>query len=139
MRLFGEIRGVLVWLSGSRREAARLNRDAAAIIETARAVSSSERIRDVARQIRDALETAYARGGGDPLRYAPIIDHFRSQHREAWRRRDDGALTALTLIIIYLRAERVGPDAGPARAVIDSFVSEWEHVLTASGESRPAG
>ena len=129
---------MFAWLSGSRREAARLNRDAAAIIETARAVSSSERLRDVALQVGDALETAHARGGGNPSRYAPLIDHFRTQHREARRRRDDGALTALTLVIIYLRAERLGPEADPARADIDSFVSEWKHVRTSSPGSRPA-
>ena len=137
MRRPGEKQGVLAWLFGSRREAARLNRDARTIIETARAVSRSERLRDVAIQVGNALRTAHARGGGDPSRYAPLIDHFRTQHREARRRRDDGALTALTLVIIYLRAERIGPDAEPARASIDSFVSEWEHVLTASPESRP--
>lgn len=130
---------MLAWLFGSRREAARLNRDATTIIETARAVSPSERLRDVALQVGDALRTVHARGGGDPSRYAPLIDHFRTQHREARRRRDDGALTALTLVIIYLRAEKIGPDADPARASIDSFVSEWEHVLTASPEGSPPG
>ena len=130
---------MLAWLSGSRREAARLNRDAAAIIETARAASPGERLRDVALQVGDALRTAHARGGGDPSRYAPLIDHFRTQHREARRRRDEGALTALTLVIIYLRAEKIGPDADPARASIDSFVSEWEHALAASLEGPPPG
>ena len=130
---------MLAWLFGSRREAARLNRDATTIIETARAVSPSERLRDVALQVGDALRAAHVRGGGDPSRYAPLIDHFRTQHREARQRRDDGALTALTLVIIYLRAEKIGPDADPARASIDSFVSEWEHVLTASPEGPPPG
>ena len=130
---------MLAWLFGPRREAARLNRDATTIIETARAVSPSERLRDVALQVGDALRTAHVRGGGDPSRYAPLIDHFRTQHREARRRRDDGALTALTLVIIYLRAEKIGPDADPARASIDSFVSEWEHALAASPEGRPPG
>lgn len=138
MRLSGKTGGLFAWLSGSRREAARLDRDARTIIETARAVSRSERLRDIAIQVGNALRTAHARGGGDPARYAPLIDHFRTQHREARRRRDDGALTALTLVIIYLRAEKIGPDADPARASIDSFVSEWEHVLTDPPESRPA-
>ena len=128
---------MLAWLSGSRREAARLNRDAAKIIETARAVTSNERLREVALRVGEALDAAHARGGGDPARYAPIIGHFRTQHREARRRRDDGALTALTLVIIYLRAEKIGPDADPARAEIDSFVAQWRHAPTASTESRP--
>lgn len=130
---------MFTWLSSSRREAARLHRDAAAIIETARAVSSSEQARDIALRIRDELEVAHARGGSDPSRYAPLIDHFRTQHREARRRRDDDALTALTLIIIYLRAERLGPDADPARDDIDAFVSEWKHVPASSPGGGSAG
>ena len=140
MPLPGEKRGLLAWRwSGSRREAGRLNRDTTTIIETARAVSSNERLRNIALQVRDALETAHARGGGDPSRYAPLIRHFRARHREARRQRDDGALTALTLVIIYLRAERLGPDADPAQAGIDTFVSEWEPASTTLPESRPPG
>ena len=110
---------------GSRREAARLDRDAAAIIGTARAVSSSTKARDTALRIRDALEIAHDRGGGDPSRYGPLIHHFRSKHREARRRHDDTALTALTLVIIYLSAERLGEGGSSARERIDAFVSEW--------------
>ena len=113
---------------GPRRAAKRLARDAATIIDTARAVAPNERLRGIATRIRDDLEVAHARGGGDPSGYGPLIDHFRTQHREARRRRDDGALTALTLIIIYLRAEKLGTHGVPARERIDEFVSEWTRV-----------
>ena len=113
---------------GPRREANRLNRDAATIIEAARATASSPRVRETALRIRDELDTAHTRGGDDPSRYAPLVAHFRTQHREARRRRDDAALTALTLVIIYLRAETIGEDAEPARKRIDDFISEWTQV-----------
>ena len=113
---------------GSQRESCRLNRDAATIIETARLSSSIARIREMALRIRDDLQAAHAHGGDDPSRYAPLIGHFRTQHREARLRRDDNALTALTLIIIYLRAEAIGVDAAPARDRIDDFISEWTQV-----------
>ena len=113
---------------GPQREAHRLDRDAAAIIEAARATASSPRVRETALRIRDELDTAHTRGGDDPSRYAPLVAHFRTQHREARRRRDDAALTALTLVIIYLRAETIGRDAEPARKRIDDFVSEWTRV-----------
>ena len=129
----GERGGLFTRWFGSRREAGRLARDAATIIEAAQAVSSSERIRDIALRIRDDLDTAHARADDDPTRYAPIIDHFRTQHREARRRRDDSSLTALTLIIIYLRAERLGADAEPARSRIDAFLSEWTRVQVDMG------
>ena len=110
---------------GPQREASRLNRDALTIIEVAQHSSSSAKIRETALRIRNELEVAHTRGGNDPSRYAPLVDHFRGQHREARRRRDDTALTALTLVIIYLRAETIGPGAEPARERIDAFVSEW--------------
>ena len=113
---------------GPQREARRLGRDAATIIETARVTSSAAKIRETALRVRDELEVAHARGNGDPSRYRPLVNHFRTQHREARRRRDDAALTALTLIIIYLRAETIGADAAPARDRIDAFVSEWTQV-----------
>ena len=135
----GYSRPMFTWWFSARREADRLNRDAATLIDMARAVSSSERIRDVALRVRDELEVAHARGGSDPSRYAPLINHFKTQHREARRQRDDDALTALTLVIIYLRAEGLGPGADPARDSIDNFISEWQHASAASPRGRPAG
>ena len=113
---------------GPQREASRLNRDALTIIEVAQHSSSSTKVRETALRIRNELEVAHTRGGDDPSRYAPLVDHFRGQHREARRRRDDIALTALTLVIIYLRAETIGTGAEPARERIDAFVSEWTQV-----------
>jgi len=115
------------WL-GSRGEAGRLDRDAAAIIEAARFASSTSKIRETALRVRDELQAAHDRGGDDPSRYAPLIGHFKSQHREARQRRDDAVLTALTLVIIYLRAETIGADAEPARDRIDAFISEWTRI-----------
>ena len=113
---------------GSRREAKRLERDAAAIIENAKLASATSRVRETAMRLRDDLQAAHARGGCVPSRYTPLLSHFRTQHREARRRRDDDALTALTLVIIYLRAEAIGADADAARERIDDFVSEWTQV-----------
>ena len=113
---------------GPQREARRLDRDAATIIEAAQSLPSSSKTRETALRIRDELEVAHARGGDDPSRYTRLVEHFRNQHREARRRRDDTALTALTLVIIYLRAEMVGADADPARHRIDAFASEWTRV-----------
>ena len=126
--IFKKISDLATRRSGARREADRLERDAATIIETARATASSSRVRETALRIRDDLDTAHTRGGDDPARYAPLIAHFGAQHREARRRRDDDALTALTLVIIYLRAETIGAQAEPARKRIDDFISEWTRV-----------
>ena len=125
---FGEIIGFFSRWLGPRREAGRLTRDAETIVEAATSASSTSKIREVALRIRDELEVAHARGGDDPSRYAPLVHHFRAQHREARRRHDDTALTALTLVIIYLRAEVIGTDANAARDHIDAFISQWTQV-----------
>ena len=125
---FGGVIGFFSRWFGPQREAGQLIRDAETIVEAARSTSSSSRIREVALRIRDELEVAHARGGDDPSRYAPLVHHFRGQHREARRRRDDTALTALTLVIIYLRAETIGTDAKAACDHIDAFISEWTQV-----------
>ena len=129
MNLFFEKAGKFAarWF-GPQREANRLNRDAATVVEAARSTASSSRVREVALRLRDELETAHARGGDDPSRYAPLVAHFRTQHREARRRRDDAALTVLTLVIIYLRAQTIGADARPALKRIDDFILEWTQV-----------
>jgi len=50
---------------------------------------------------------------------------YRNLHKQAQRRRDQVALSAMTLVIIYLRAELVGDDCVPARASIEEFTVEW--------------
>lgn len=126
--IFGGSIGFFSRWFGSGREARRLTRDAETIVEAAKSVSSSAKIREVALRIRDELEAAHLRGGTNPSRYAPLIHHFKVQHREARRRRDDTALTALTLVIIYLRAETIGTDTKAVRDYIDAFIAEWTRV-----------
>ncbi len=113
---------------GPHREARRLDRDAATIIEAAQSATRSSKIRETALRIREELEAAHAHGGDDPSRYARLVEHFKVRHREARRQRDDTALTALTLVIIYLRAEAIGADADPTRHRIDAFISRWPRV-----------
>jgi len=113
---------VLGWPRSARRESRRLVRDAAAIVESTRRAAPPPALLAVADDVRRSLEEAHARGGPDPARYAPIVDHFRMLHRDARRRRDDDALTAHTLVIIYLRAEMLGEEAAAARRAIDAFL-----------------
>ena len=55
------------------------------------------------------------------------IDEYKRLHNEAQRKRDDAALTAFTLVQIYLRAEVQGEACKPARDAIDRFMADWEH------------
>ncbi len=109
---------------GDERRAKRLRLDAEEVIEIARTPARPERIQAIAEHIARDLSLAHERGGPDPARYGPIIEHFRIQHRQAKQQRDDRALTALTLVIIYLRAEMLGEAAAPARECINAFLKE---------------
>ncbi|WP_025769476.1 hypothetical protein [Thioalkalivibrio sp. HK1] len=111
---------------GDERRAKRLRRDAEEVIEIACTPARPERIRRIAERTAQALSLAHERGGTDPSRYGPIVEHFRTQHRQARQQRDDEGLTALTLVIIYLRAEMLEDTAAPARQCIDAFLSEHE-------------
>ena len=52
------------------------------------------------------------------------IDEYKRLHNEARRKRDDAALTAFTLVQIYLRAEIQGDACKPARDAIDQFIAD---------------
>ncbi|MBF2760438.1 MAG: hypothetical protein ISN28_09245 [Ectothiorhodospiraceae bacterium AqS1] len=106
------------------RRAKRLRRDAEEVIEIACTPPRPERMQRIAERIARELSIAHRRGGPDPSRYGPIVEHFRAQHRQARQRRDDETLTALTLVIIYLRAEMLGEAAAPACERIDAFLIE---------------
>lgn len=107
---------------GDERRAKRLRRDAEEVIEIACTPARPERIRRIAERIARELSLAHRRGGPDPSRYGPIVEHFRIQHRQTRQQRDDEGLTALTLVIIYLRAEMLEEAAASARECIDAFL-----------------
>ena len=98
----------LDWLFGEKSEARQLNRDARAIINSARLGYRTEVQREMALLTGETLATAHERGGDDPSKYQPLISHFKMMHRDAKQARNQTQLTAYTLIIIYLRAEQLG-------------------------------
>jgi len=117
----------LDWLFGEKGEARQLNRDARAIINAARIGYRPETQREMSVLTGTTLATAHERGGADPAKYQPLIDHFKMMHRDAKTARNQTQLTAYTLIIIYLRAQQLGDIATDARNEIDQFIEAWAH------------
>jgi len=115
------------WLFGEKGEARQLNRDARAIINAARIGYRPETQREMSVLTGTTLATAHERGGADPAKYQPLIDHFKMMHRDAKSARNQTQLTAYTLIIIYLRAQQLGDIAAQAREEIDQFIEAWAH------------
>ena len=116
------------------REARRLNRDASAVIDSAIKSFPIERVRDIALMTRERLDEAHEHLDKHSESREQVLYRFRQLHREARRRMDQVALTALTLVIIQLHAEPLGNLTEPALAVIDEFTGQWAHAARA-----PAG
>ena len=124
--------GVLKSLFDSpEREAKRLNRDAAAIIDSATKSFPVDRVRDIALMTLEHLGEAHDHLSNHDESRDQVLYRFRQLHGEARRRMDQVALTAHTLVIIHLRAEVLGDIAGPALAAIDGFTGQWSHATEA--------
>lgn len=115
------------------REAKQLNKDAPLIIEQAEQIYVPARLREMAEMIVEHLEKTRAQYGTEVIDLQRAHYDFRGLHKEARRRNDQIALSAMTLVIIHLRARIAGPQAEPARAAIDAFTEAWLHDGTASG------
>ncbi len=111
----------------SKGEIRRLNRDAGDIIEYACQSFRTETVRDAALMTAEHLERAHKIFEPDDIGLKRGIVEYKRLHAEAQRKRDDAALTAFTLVQIYLRAEIQGEACKPARDTIDQFLDDWEH------------
>ncbi len=107
-------------------EARQLNRDAPEIITHAVELFRPERVAEITTLIGDHIKRAHGQYGTNAIDLKRALFDYQRLHKEARRRGDQTALSALTLTIIYLRAEIAGPAAAPARAAIDGFVGENE-------------
>lgn len=113
------------WLDSPEREARRLNRDAPAIVEQTTLGYPVARVRDVASATAEHLGRSREHLAEHPGARDDVLARFREIHRDARRRNDQVALTAITLAIIALRAEALGETARPAAAAVEAFVDEW--------------
>jgi len=109
------------------KEARRLNRDAPEIIAYSRRSLRPETVRDVALLTAEHLERAHNIFEPNAVGLKRAILEYKRLHQEAVRHRDDAALSAFTLVQIYVRAEALGDAARPAVDAIDDFIAEWEH------------
>ena len=108
-----------------KREAKQLNRDVSIIIEQANQLYSSKRLGDMAETVAELIDRAHLRYGKSEVDLKRAHFDYRGLHKEARRKNDQIRLSAMTLVIIYLRAKIAGPAASPAVAAIDEFIDEW--------------
>ena len=109
------------------REVRRLNKDGPELVEFTYQSFRPELVRSVALLTRQHIDRAHGTYGTDPVDLKRAIAEYQTFHQEAKRTRDQVALTALTLVLIHLRAQLQGAACGPARAAIDGFMGQWAH------------
>lgn len=105
-------------------EARRLNRDAVTIIEADTHSHRDEHLAAIAVQIDEYLQLARDAATLD-ADAAKTMARLKAIHGEARARRDQLALSAATLAIIYSRAQQLGDAAQPAINAVDRFLDEW--------------
>lgn len=107
------------------REAKRLNRDAATIIDSATKSFPADRVREIALMTLEHLGEVREHLDKHSESRDQVLYRFRQLHSEARRRTDQVALTAYTLVIIHLRAEALGEICSPALEAIDEFTGPF--------------
>jgi hypothetical protein len=124
---------------GPEAEAKRLNRDVAYIVHALNEEHYGPIAKDVAADLRKdidyTIETFIQKD--ETYGFKRGLDNLSRMHNEARKRRDQRALTSLTLAIIYMRAGKVGDPAKPAIAAIEAFVEEWSPVTEENSGTLP--
>jgi len=110
-----------------KREAKQLNSDAPLIIEQSMQTYTGPRLREMAEMVVEHIARAHARYGTAEIDLKRAHYDYKGLHKEARRNNDQVALSALTLVIIHLRAEMNAPAAAPAIATIEDFTKAWMH------------
>ncbi len=108
------------------KEIKRLNTDARVILDHARQTFRPETVRDIAHLTAEHLDRARKVFEPNAIGLKRAIVEYERLHQEARQHRQDVALSAFTLVLIYLHAEVQGEACQPARDTIDGFTGEWE-------------
>ena len=117
-------------LFGKRHEARRLDRDCRAIIRSDELAYRPSHLEKIGALVIEYLEQARKAGSIEPI---DPPNWLKNVHREARKKHDQARLSAATLTIIYLRAQKLGEDGAPVRQNIDSHLLTWQTEPSPSG------
>ncbi len=112
---------------GPEREGRRLAKDARWIIDEMETVYSAAKMREVVKFTEEKLTDCHAAVAANPSKRTDVVRDVQRLHREARRQNDRVVLTAMTFVVIYLKAEVIGHLGLPARTAIDEFQARWRH------------
>ena len=108
------------------RQSRQLNRDASVIIEQAETMFVGSTLSKIAATVSTEMQRAHDVFGQKPVDLQRAHYEYRKHHKEARRRNNQAELTAMTLVIIHLRADIAGIDALPARTSIEQFIGRYK-------------
>ena len=108
------------------RQSRRLNRDASVIIEQAETMFVGSTLSKIATTVSTEMQRAHNVFGQKPVDLRRAHYEYRKLHKEARQRNNQAELTAMTLVIIHLRADIAGIDALPARTSIEQFIGRYK-------------
>ena len=108
------------------RQSKQLNRDASVIIEQAETMFAEKTLSKIAAIVSKEKQRAHEVFGQKPVDLRRAHYEYRKLHKEARRHNNQAELTAMTLVIIHLRAEIAGIDAKPARTSIGEFLARYK-------------
>ena len=112
------------FLNSKKREARRLNRDSVAIIRADCRDHDAKHLERIAQQTKEYLQQARERSKHDPNADYRNLAYLETEHKKNRLYPSQVTLGAVTLAIIYLRAEKLGDDTKPAINAIEEFVEE---------------
>ena len=105
-----------------RFEANQLNKDARAVINQAQHMFGDEALKIIAEILKVELIKAHNQFGQTEVDLKRALVDCKRFHKEAVKNNDQKFLSAITLVIIFIRSQLVGAAAAPARFSINEFI-----------------
>ena len=106
----------------------QLNTDAEIIIDQALLSFHADSINLIAKDVRGQLKRSQHHFGKSNIDLKRAIFEFKRFHKEAIRANDQKKITAMTLVIIYLKSEMIGEGCEPAIGRIQNFLNDFENL-----------
>ena len=104
------------------RSGRRLQRDAIAIIQSDQRGGSSENLQRIADLTKEELAGISNQLTVNPKNREVLVYELQQKHKNARQRRDYALFTAMTLVLIHLRAKDLGEHGQAATETIDRFI-----------------
>ena len=124
-------------IAGPQVEARELNADARRILDGAEKQYGAATLAAIARTLRERRDEVHELSLGKHEHYAQGLKHLLDVNAELRRSNDQPSWTAVTLAIIYLKAEINGSRADPARACIDDFLERFRYAEASADDAIP--